>query len=863
MILNMISVPPKYDNGYATSETVWKKKDSVQCENTIKKPKRKKINKNINNVDELEILEMNYDTKKNSQNNEHQDIMKNIFDNWTNQINDIYNTKLGSSTSYKEGFDLILDNSGNFKKVEDATSSAALTIENGYSNLMNSTAEFAENISKSATDYTANIDIKMPNVSDNLNKIGKEVSHDVNDATKFISNLFEPKDFADLELQEDLKNNRIFMVPPKTLTGSCKSSYQPYKPPAPPDYNELLNEAYKKSVLYNNSTTADYTTAEMQELEDKMNEIDTTGTDKNLSNSDIANIELQQIKDIGSNTSILYDNPVINTIFQIFGIIEYPFIYWRWLIKKLGIFWCNLMYTLISSFYNNKYNHPTDDEKRLVISNFNKILSFLFSILITYNWFFLMYYNFNGEKIKTYKFNTENLKKFSSILHFILEFVMYPLECMDWLILKILPKWGLSIFRNNMNLIFIITFIICNIITLSSIGSAIIDLFYDSLKLLFNRSLKPWKPEMLHTYDSIFKNLNFESLYKTNTNNIDKKVKYSVTLSTYIFLHIMIFYSQICLWFPTIFKKTEETVSSYIQGPSSNSDSGSGSFNMGDFSNGTNNMANNLGLASSAAGLAGNVASGLGSAASSAKDLFSKNKSEDESHHDQSKQSHQQQTKHSTNAHKQKHISKRKGGFGLSSIGKMVNPLSSITNPFSKISSFLPSMPSFNNILPGGMTGGFLGALGSVIIAIIRFCISHYLVNIAACFIAFYLIWYSLLGISWFSQLSFFKTINEIHNFIMKSKENYIYENCVDTNCQNIGFFGYIKKIIDFIVKMIFPVIFYCFIFLILIHSCFEYSGNSGIESSPYLKYGLLSSNIIIMCIVAFIAYNFTKKKET
>ena len=86
-----------------------------------------------------------------------------------------------------------------------------------------------------------------------------------------------------------------------------------------------------------------------------------------------------------------------------------------------------------------------------------------------------MFYEYNGEKISTYSFSSENLKNFSGFLNFIFEFVIYPLQCTNWLMLKIIPKWTLRFFNTNMNFVFILTYTFFSFATLSSVGPAMID----------------------------------------------------------------------------------------------------------------------------------------------------------------------------------------------------------------------------------------------------------------------------------------------------------------------------------------------------------------------------------------------------
>ena len=78
-------------------------------------------------------------------------------------------------------------------------------------------------------------------------------------------------------------------------------------------------------------------------------------------------------------------------------LIEFPIIYFRFFIKKIGILFCNILTNVLN------VDAVTDDEKRMVISNITSIFNVFISVLITYNWFFLMFYENDGSKIKTFE----------------------------------------------------------------------------------------------------------------------------------------------------------------------------------------------------------------------------------------------------------------------------------------------------------------------------------------------------------------------------------------------------------------------------------------------------------------------------
>jgi hypothetical protein len=829
------------------SESIWKKNilfnNGTVDVSKNKKMKSKIYQKDIRGVDDLAVLEIqqrleNIHTKKRKYSKS--PIFYNPFE------------------SVVEGFDLVMDNSGNFQKVENDISSGVQTLNNDYSTAMNIVAQNASDTAaasglKGAGSYAALI--AGNTISGATSSIGNTVSSVANfnihtdlSVVNMISNLIEPQDFADRELQADLSNNSILVAQSYRGSGGCKSTSQPYVAPPGLDYNAILNKNYADSVL------GSQTVANIPPDSVPVNSIE---TNQPPDYSSTVALEAQQIESTANYTfNAIYENPFVQFIIQNLRVVEYPFIYWRWFIKKIGILWCDLVYTATSSFYKEKYSPPTDDEKRLVIANMNSLLSFLFSVLITYNWFFLMYYDFNGDKINTYTFSAESLKNFSGFLNFIFQYVAYPLECMDWLMLKFLPKWTLRLFRTNMNFVFIITYAFFSFVTLSSVGPATVDLFYDSLKLFFNGTLKPWQPVMMHTYTSFWKS--FFSFGKTASH---ATVRYSVTLSTYVFLHIMIFYAQLPDLIPSYFKKSGG-------GGSIINDIGSGLSTIGSLGKSAENMASNAtrGVGSvigSAASGIGAAASGIGAAASGMGEAGSYilNKRN------------QQNAKVPEPPH-------HKGGASMGAIGTglgaaasgasgAIGSLQNSMNPLANLSKYLPRLPGLGSLsavgdaLSSPFAGTVFGALGNIIVAIVRFCLSQYLVNIAAFLIAFYLLWYSFFGIFWFSKLGLFSTMKEIDTFILKHSMDYVYETCVSTECKNRTIWERIKEFFTNITRFSFPLIFYITIFFILINSCFEYTNaTTGMHSSPYIKYGMLTSSIIAIVLVAVKGYiSFIHKK--
>jgi hypothetical protein len=251
--------------------------------------------------------------------------------------------------------------------------------------------------------------------------------------------------------------------------------------------------------------------------------------------SEAAKKEMEQAT-IAANKAYtgIKDSIVYRLLIKYLKMIEFPVIYFRFFIKKLGIIYCNVLGYVFET-------KVSDDEKKLVISKMSSILSVLISVLITYNWFFLMFYESDGIKIKTFEISKERLKRVSSTLNFIFEFVIYPVVLLDEFMLKSIP-WFLKYFFRSYDLIFFVMYITIYKIT-RSFGACIFDLFYDSLKLLRkNGSLRPWDETLQHTYDN--------------------NEKFSITLSTYWFFHLLIFGAQIPSIIPSFFtKETQPEIS--------------------------------------------------------------------------------------------------------------------------------------------------------------------------------------------------------------------------------------------------------------------------------------------------------------
>ena len=217
--------------------------------------------------------------------------------------------------------------------------------------------------------------------------------------------------------------------------------------------------------------------------------------------------------------------------------IEFPFIYYRWIVKKIGIGFCRLI-----AKTQRLENPPTEEEERLVISKMGSVFSLLISILITYNWFFLMFYEYSDkygtERPRTWNLGYQRFQDSIPFLHFMMEYVFYPVDCLNWLLLDKIPSWVKWFFPNpNGTLLFFIMYVV-TFQMVETYGGCTVDLFYDSFKIFLNHSLKPW--DLLHKYSD--------------------GSEYSITAKTYWFLHFMIFSSQVPTFIPSFYEGFKNAV---------------------------------------------------------------------------------------------------------------------------------------------------------------------------------------------------------------------------------------------------------------------------------------------------------------
>ena len=284
--------------------------------------------------------------------------------------------------------------------------------------------------------------------------------------------------------------------------------------------HELIEDLSKNKIAFFSSLKIGACIGGQSEKDKKDKGASTDDTNTKQMNAGISDISAE-----------LKENPIFQFIKENLKYVEYPYIYFRWLEKKIGI---NL-YKGLAKLQNVKLldKKQTESEIRLINDIISKIASLLITIFVTYNWFFMMFYQEHNERMIGWKISGKNLSKVSPFLNFVLEFVLYPVECLNWFMLYFLPDVMKKYFVSS-DLIFLVMYVTIYK-TMNTWGYAIVDLFYDSLKIFFNHRVKPWDPELHHVYT-----------------NPDKPV--SPTLRTYWFLHILIFGGQIPNFIPSSYQ---------------------------------------------------------------------------------------------------------------------------------------------------------------------------------------------------------------------------------------------------------------------------------------------------------------------
>jgi hypothetical protein len=564
----------------------------------------------------------------------------------------------------------------------------------------------------------------------------------------------------------------------------------------------------------------------------------------------------EDIKKVDNLRKTLEDTFLYQFIKKNLKLIEFPIIYFRFFIKKIGILFCNILTNVLN------VDAVTDDEKRMVISNITSIFNVFISVLITYNWFFLMFYENDGSKIKTFEITTERLKKMSNTLNFMFEFTIYPLILLDKFMLKDIP-WFLKWIFKSYDLIFLVMYISVYNIT-HTWGPSIFDLFYDSFKLLRNHGgLRPWDETLQHTYD--------------------KGEKYSITLKTYWFFHILIFGGQLPTLMPSFYQKKEEKHTLTVEEianqviPAIPTDPDI-----------RDNFVNQI-LPKRTGGGENDPVTGKATAIidkDTDQGADTENSDADQENPGEGPENSGADPKNSgededtnTADHSDKNITEDPAAVPYvmpttkqtTDTDKSSESEETQNTNTKKKSSFLPSLSSLS---PGlGLAAGAATMLASgswsVFMNFLRFMISQYFVTVTGMLVSLYLIVYSLLGMSCFSGVGLFKTIGLVDTFIQETSlgvTNEIGDECETDN------WHYTQKtfstIFHNVTSFAFKFLYIGLIIIILLFSSNQYyhkispdkiGGNVSASPTSFFKWGLILTNLItiLILVLGYYLYNY------
>ena len=478
-----------------------------------------------------------------------------------------------------------------------------------------------------------------------------------------------------------------------------------------------------------------------------------------------------ELKDISEEMT---ENPIFQFIKENLKYIEYPFIYFRWLEKKIGI----KLYEGLAKIQNVKLldKNQTDTEIRFVNSIISKIFSLLITIFVTYNWFFLMFYEDNNQRIICWNISGKKLRKISPFLNFALEFILYPLECLNWFMLFVLPQAMRRFFVTN-DLIFLVMYVTIYKI-MNSWGYAIVDLFYDSLKMFFNHKVKPWDPELQHVY--------------TNPN---KPV--SPTLRTYWFLHILIFGGQIPSFIPSFYEKfydpeenksaeeKEKNINRIVDDILPKSAEGRVGVNIDEILKN-----NNIPQVKGGEGGQGDLDETLEELAQEEKILRERIRKLKKDPKPDQKYIHDNEDKLQENTKKRNAVIKA-ADAAKKAEEKEAEQNDAQEKADKKAKNVKMAVSGVTAAASGvtSLASGFLSGAKNNITSIIRFMISHYFVTIAAISIAFYLLFYSFFAIIHFSKIGLFDTIFEVDDYIKKGTMDDYRKRCgIEAECSDSWF---------------------------------------------------------------------------
>lgn len=256
-------------------------------------------------------------------------------------------------------------------------------------------------------------------------------------------------------------------------------------------------EDLKRELGTNNETDFPHHTAEeFANMSDfiKQMTVNNDFADKELLNklNNIQNIELDFKNKIKSDQfckDSSYNLSFVNANF--FDYLIIPFYYIDYFIKKTGIYLCDFL----------SKNKSTEDEKKLVISKIQMFLSILISVFILYNWFFLGFYEKNGEHTQTFDFSKEKITNLNYYLNYFFEFVLYPIQLFNWIVLIFIPDKAKVLLRSNF--IWIVLFLAI-IYFLYNYGNSLVEFFYNSI-LIFTtlRNVGSFKNTQTGTYYNV------------------------------------------------------------------------------------------------------------------------------------------------------------------------------------------------------------------------------------------------------------------------------------------------------------------------------------------------------------------------
>jgi hypothetical protein len=169
----------------------------------------------------------------------------------------------------------------------------------------------------------------------------------------------------------------------------------------------------------------------------------------------------------------LAGNIYVNDFQKFLKMVEYPTVYTEYFIKKIGIYIGNILST----------STATDQEKKIIIKNLNILFTLTISIIIVYNWFFVLFYrDEENNKTKVFDVNYRFFEDYTFFLDYIFRFTLYPVDFVDK-IFRNWFTWGVnSVFKYvTISWIVLFVFVFCIVYYW---GQFFTDLYYQSLNIL-------------------------------------------------------------------------------------------------------------------------------------------------------------------------------------------------------------------------------------------------------------------------------------------------------------------------------------------------------------------------------------------